>query len=715
MNIGARKAVLFTVVIAILAGGFLAALSSPARAQDVESLFAQAKDLWERGRTNEAANVLKQLLAQDPSQEAVYNLLRKVEYQMFLDLLTAGGDAELVAKRLLELGHLGEQERAKDEEAIKGLVQQAIKGQDYGERQSAVKQLVARHGEYSVPYLYHYLGSSDREERVNAILALSELGGDAVLPLIEVLKSDDYRVQQNAAHVLKKIGDYRAIGGLASLAARAANPAAAEAAGGALASISGGAPPQSPADAYLALAAKYYMKDPAVIRNYLGTYAIWGFTDGKLVDRQVPSFLYHLDLAEEACYDALDEDAAHIPARDMLAAIHYAQWAAVQSLTAEAKASEEGQALIDKLWNVYLLTVSQGPDTQLGAVTLGLMWGDEGISIGALGALPKVWDDRAIDGSSPLVQALDGPKTVRFAAAVACLELDPGAAFPGSEKVMQLAAQAADCGSARQVLLVEPDPVLRGKALKVLDDAGMFATAEPSAVEGFRRAKEIGTFDVILIRADLKDQLALTIVKNLKEDFRTASTPILITGTQSELDQAKELFATGVQDFLLIDPLDANRVKEAASGSIRDDQARALAVSLAACNALAGIDTAKTAFADFVATEGALDGVVKSGKPDEIRLAALAALRNLGSAASLETLVAAFRESANAAPVRVGAALALGGILSGQPAPAAVFSALLEGVGDEAREVRKAAAEGLGEMKLTPEQQNEVLTKYRVM
>jgi CheY-like chemotaxis protein len=457
------------------------------------------------------------------------------------------------------------------------------------------------------------------------------------------------------------------------------------------------------------------MKDPAVIRNYLGTYTLWSFTDGKLVDRKVPAFLYHLDLAEEACYDALDEDPAHVAARDMLAALHHAQWAAVQSLTEEAEASEEGLALIDKLWNVYLLTVSQGPDTQLGALGLGLLWGDEGISIGALGALPKVWDGRPIDAASNLVKALDGPKTVRFAAAVACLKLDPGAVFPGSEKVMMLAAQAADCGSARQVLLVEPDPLLRGKALKVLDDAGMFATAEASAVEGFRRAKEIGTFDVILIRADLKDQLALTIVKNLKEDFRTASTPILIVGTQAELDQAKELFATGVQDFLLIDPLDANRVKEAASGSLRDDQKRALDVSLAACQALAGIDKAKTAFTDWAVTEAALAGVVKSGKPDEIRLAALAALRNLGGAASLETIVSAFKESANAAPVRVAAALALGGILTGQPAPAGVFSALLEGVGDETREVRKAAAEGLGEMKLTPEQQNEVLKKYRVM
>ena len=43
--------------------------------------------------------------------------------------------------------------------------------------------------------------------------------------------------------------------------------------------FAGGTAVQSPADAYLALATKYFMKDPAVIRNYLGTYTFASLAD----------------------------------------------------------------------------------------------------------------------------------------------------------------------------------------------------------------------------------------------------------------------------------------------------------------------------------------------------------------------------------------------------------------------------------------------------
>lgn len=718
MNIGARNAVLYTVVAALLAGGLLAALPAPARAQDparIESLFEQARDLWERGRTSEAAEALKQLLALDPSQDAVYDLLRRAEYRMFLDMLKEGGDSELIARRILDLGHVGQQEKMKDEGAIKALVADAIKGADYGVRVKAVRNLVARHGEYAVPYLYHYLGSNDRDERVNAILALTELSSEAVLPLTEALHSDDPMIRQNASLVLQKLGDLRALGGLTSLAVHATNPAVREAAGQAataLAQLDGGV--SAPADAYLMLARKYYERDAAVIKNYLGTYTLWNWVDGKLVDRQVPKFLYHLELAEESCYDALSEAPDSQEARSLLAAVHYAQWAAVDALPEDLKAGDEGQALVEAYWNVLAITQAQGADTQLGALDLGLAWGDEGMARGALAAIPGVWDGRAIDGESVLVKALSGPKTVRLAAANTLLRIDPLKPFPGAEMVVPVAAQGVDAGSARQVLLVEPDSLVRAKALKALDDAGMFAVAESSAIAGFRRAKDVGTFDVIVIRAQLTDALALTMVKELRDDFRTAAVPILISGGEAELDAAKDLYGTTVQGFVIADPIDVAAVKDAASQSLNDDQKRALAVSKDACLALAAIQPVHTAYGNYAAAEAALMGVVTSDKPDDIRMAALGALKALGSEACLGTLAGAFAESANEAPVRVAAADALSGVLGGKAVPDVVFNALLDGVGDEIAEVRKAAGAALGAMKLAPEQANAVLVRFRV-
>ena len=734
MKIGARKAVLVSTLCLFLVGGLLISLSGVAQAEDrdrIDSLFEQAKDNWERGNSQQAAQLLKTLLAEDPSHETAYDLLRKAEYQMFLDLLTQGGDAELVAKELLRLAHLGEQEKVKDEGAIRVLVEQTIHGETYADRTEAVRMLVAKHGEYAVPYLYHYLGSNDTDERVYAILALSELGSEAVLPLVETLKSDDFKVQQNAALVLQKIGDLRAVGGLASLSLHATNPAAKEAATQAMMSLMGDmvCPTacgecaiclmhqggMTPADAYLMLAKKYYVKDAAVIKNYDDSYVIWAWKDGKLVSREAPPNLYHLELAEEACFDALAEDASNVMARSLLAAVHYAQWGALESLPADMKSDEAVAALIDRVWNVLAITTAQGTDTQLGALQIGLDWGDSSICIGALNSLPLTWDGREITADSPLVAALDAPdKVVRFGAAIAALNLVPMMPFPGSEKVVPIAAQAADAGSARQVLLIEPNAEVRAKSLREMDKAGLFSVAESSAVAGFRRAKEAGTFDAIVIRANLRDALATSIVRDLQADFRTSSIPILISGQGDELEAAKELLGTKVQGYIPAEPLDVEAVKNAADQSLNDDQTRALVVSKAACEALGKIHPAHTAFVNFADAEAALDSVITSEKPDDIRLAALGALQFIGSVKSMDALLTVFKETANATPVRVGAAATLGKIFAGTAAPAGVFEALLAGFGDEATDVRRAVGTALGEMMLTDEQKNAVLTGYRV-
>ena len=153
---------------------------------------------------------------------------------------------------------------------------------------------------------------------------------------------------------------------------------------------------------------------------------------------------------------------------------------------------------------------------------------------------------------------------------------------------------------------------------------------------------------------------------------------------------------------------------DAAAGSLNDDQKRAMHLSKFACMALGTIDPKSTVFENYAAAEGALIGVVESDKPDDIRLAALAALGKIGSPASADALVATFTGTANATSVRVAAATALGMIFRGQAAPAMVFDALLGGFGDEAAEVRNACGNAFGGMQLTAEQRNVVLTGYRV-
>ena len=724
MNDGPRTLVLVSALIVLLIGGLLVSYSGVAWAEDraqIDRLFEEARDLWERGDSAGAAEKLKALLAADPSYETAYDLLRKAEYQMFLDLLTQGGDSEKIAKALLRLAERGELSRTRDEAAIRGLVDKAVHATDYATRVGAVRELVQKHGEYAVPDLHKFLGSNDTDERVNAILALSELSLDAVMPLIEALQSDDWRIQQNSALVLQKIGDARAIGALASLAMHAENESVKDAAGQAAASLAmkigdeGMAENMlNPVNAYLWLAERYYERNAVVIKNYLGTFTLWSMKDGALANRDVPRYLYHLELAEEAAYDALREQPGEQLARSMLAAIHYAQVGALEGLPAEAKSDEAVQALMESYWNVLPITAAQGTETQLGALDLGLMWGDGAVARGALEALPGVWDGRWITEDSPLARALTSDdKTVRFTAAIACLMINPPDPYTGSEMVVPIAAQAADTGSVRQILLIEPNAELRSSSLLALQDAGIFAVAEENGAAGFARAKEVGTFDAIVIRATLPDDLALAVVNELRKDFRTENVPVIITGLGEEMDAAKELFKTDVT-YAAADPIEVEVVMSTVSGSLNTDQKAALKVSKAACEALAGIDKTATAFTNYTEAEGALVGVLSSNKPDDIRLAALAALARIGTTTAIDGVMDTFGKTANATSVRVAAALALGGILNGQAAPAKVFEALTGGLGDEAREARAACGIALGQMILTSEQQNHVLMMHRV-
>jgi hypothetical protein len=67
----------------------------------------------------------------------------------------------------------------------------------------------------------------------------------------------------------------------------------------------------------------------------------------------------------------------------------------------------------------------------------------------------------------------------------------------------------------------------------------------------------------------------------------------------------------------------------------------------------------------------------------------------------------------NTPAVRGAAATALGRALRGQAPAAETFAALVEAMGSADAAVRNAAGGAVGQLKLTPEQQSQVLNKRR--
>ena len=181
---GAMRAVLLASLLAMF-------FPVVATAQDANALFDEGVDLWLRNHNSEAVAKFKEVLSLNPSSEEAYQMLDKAEYQIFLTMIAAGGDAEQIATRLLDLARPARQERRREPARIKELVEGAIHGADFGVRRKAILTLQAEHGEYAVPDLAAYLGTNDIDERTNAIIALTSLRSYAVLPVIELLGSDN--------------------------------------------------------------------------------------------------------------------------------------------------------------------------------------------------------------------------------------------------------------------------------------------------------------------------------------------------------------------------------------------------------------------------------------------------------------------------------------------------------------------------------------------
>jgi hypothetical protein len=251
------------------------AFQGAALAQDAGALGQQLKDgidLLERGRTAEANAKFRAVLATDPSSEEAYALVQSTSAKQILEMLKAKGDAAQVAERLLNLSQKAETDRSKDEAAIGGLVSTAVSSRDLQAQETAARQLAAAHGEYAVPALLPHLGSNDIDTRAGAILALRRIGSDAVLPLAASLGTGSEMQQRNVAILLGGSGDVRAVPALLR-AGKAGNAAAADAATRLGGKGDAGA-------AYLALAEKYMVGDPLVLKNYDKTSAVWSMKDG---------------------------------------------------------------------------------------------------------------------------------------------------------------------------------------------------------------------------------------------------------------------------------------------------------------------------------------------------------------------------------------------------------------------------------------------------
>jgi HEAT repeat protein len=711
MKIGLRTGVRL-----LSAAAFLAAFSGAAIAQDAGALGQKLKDgidLLERGRTEEANAKFREVLAADPSSEDAYALVKTASAKQILHMLTAKGDAAQVAERLLNLSQKAELDRSRDEAAIGALVSKLVSTRDLQEQESAANELAAKHGEYAVPALLPHLGSNDIDTRAAAILALKRIGSDGVLPLAASLGSGSDMQQRNVCLLLAGAGDIRGIPALVKTAKKGGVPG--QAATEALAKL--GAKGAEPADAYLALGAKFFQGDPQVLKNYDLSSTVWAMKDGKLTGTDVPRAVYGFELAEQAAYDALAVSPGNAGAQAMIALCAFAERAALANVSEEAKKNELVASFAKSLGAADALAASVGADNLAKAFGMAGSLKNSDAALEIAGALPSVWGGRAIGADSPLVLGLGHEDAgIRYASAITLLRINPPAAFPQSNMVAAIAGQAAAERAVRQVLVLDSDSKNAANVQRALNGAGFHAVAFTDASAALSAAKSTGGFDAIVVRNRLTGLSTFQVLDEIGRDVRTQGMKKVVMAEGAQVGEAEADFQK--RNIAGVAPTSAdtqgvvNVVKKALESPEGDaGRAKANALSKAASAALQWANG--TAFQLKDAEAGLLDAAAEGGDED-VRVAALAALGNCATPNAQNALRAIVAKADGSAAVRAGAANALGKALRGTTPAPETFDALVEAMGSDDPGVRNAAGVALGQMKLTGEQQTAMLNKRRI-
>jgi phycocyanobilin lyase beta subunit len=671
-------------------------VATMALASDAEEALKSGVALLSQGKNKEANEKFRAVLAADPSSQDAYDLVKKTDYRVFLEMLKAGGDAEQVAKRLLSLSNAVEVEKSKDPAAIKALVDQAVHSKELDQRDVAARKLAAAHGQYAVPELVGFLGNNDIDVRANAILALTKIGPDAVLPLAASLGTGNEMQKANTIKLLARIGDERS------------EPAVAKAMGGDKAAV---------AQMYLAMAKKYFHGDQMTVKAFDRSFAIWSVKDGALVSRDVARFVYNYELAEQCAYEALALDPANKDARAMIALVGAAEQVAFENLGDDAKGNEAIQAQGKALEGVGAMAGAVGCDGLLDAFQLGADLGNGDASAKIADSIPATWDGRQIVESNPLVKGLSSENNkIRYASAIALLRINPSTTFPKSNMVASIAGEAAAARAVRQVLVIDTDTKNAMNVQRALNQAGFHAVAANAGTDGLSMAKATGGFDAVVVSNKLSDITAFQVLADLGRDFRTANAKRIVMAAGADLGPAKAEFEkyglAGVAPTSTDSVGVVNTVKEATASPEGDaGRKRANALSIAASNALAGANGAAFNLRD--AQKGLLAAAGEGADPD-VALAALNALAKNAGADAQSALRAMIANTSMTPAHRVAACRAMASALRGQSPSKETFETLVAAMGDADVGVRTAAGAALGSAALTPEQRAEALTKRRV-
>lgn len=719
----ARLRALFLALTSVAA--LVGAFSSARPAQADGAALEQAIQAYKEDRFEDALAKLREYVASNPGDEEVYALLRAVDEKVLLKGMAQQGEHEKLLKYLLGKARPTPAAQQVEAEWLKARVEESVNSADFDVRRRAAMQL-RQAGDLAVPLLVPYLGNTEAGTVVSALTALSYLGEDATLPLVEALQSEDARVRGFAAAALGNAGDPRAAAALKAVADTDSDPGAKEKAAQAFAKVGGRG--GSAADLYVQQGERYYARDAAVVEGWENMRNLWRWEGGALARYEVPSYLYPYQLAEECAHDALALDAGHRGGRALLVRSILAQKVEGDVLVSNGKTAPEALA------GAFNLAASQGFQAASDALRAALSAKDWDVVVELCDLCAATYGKEDLSGH-PLGEALVAPeRRVNYAAAIAALLMSPKrAGLANADKVATLAARAASERAVRQVLVIDSNDELRTKLVLELAHSKYVAAGEANGFEGVARAKNSPTLDVIVVAAMLDDvsrtvpsrrhYSSLAVIDELLADTRTKDMKILVridATPENQAEAVQKMFADKYGDKVagfLATPLVATAALQAIDAAadkveLNPDRERANKLAVKAANALAKTDFSCASFGLQVALDPLVEAASGSDSSAELKLAATKALGNIrvGGSAALAKLVA----EGEGDDLKVAAATALGNVLSAVEGAPEDVDALIA-ASKAGGELGKAALAALGQVKrMTPEQRNAAFKDHRL-
>ena len=682
-------------------------LSYAQQEDEIQKIFKKAVDDYQAGKPDLSIEGLKRVVDLGLTPEMAYQLREEAGYQVFMEMLTDGGDMREAARAFLSVSEQETADRETNPDKIQEIVEKVAGG---GEGQWKALIELSRIGESAVQYMIPYLKSNDTAAS-NIRTALTKMSGGAVLPLSAALRSGNRNIQKNVSAVLGEIGDRRGIADLKWMSEKNSGGAG-SIASSSLSKIYSPVAVESSKVEYVRRAYEYYISSPSYIKRPGSKWFVWTWKGGKLVGTEVPSYLYNYKIAEQSCYNALKSDPNYTEAWSLLVRIYFAQYNEAGSVVRTARLNQLSPEQIEIFEKIRqdlegnrVLAMAAGINNMMLALDQSIEDGDGEVGAMCLEALAGVCTDENLSSNNPIFKALtSSDKRLKYAAAMALVKINPSQSFPNSDQVIPVLVDALGESDARTILVVDNDVDVRNRFLGSLNKFNYAAFGASSGLEALERAKSFPTEDLIILDSSLgTGNYSLDYVyNNLKTDFRTRRIPIIITSNAKNWKRDQKAYAekATIIDKNIAIPSLLSILSETLNTEEKEDyRTEARLISQKAAEALASIEPNRGVF-NLQSAAGGLSGVLTS-RPDEIRAPAIVAIGNIGDPSAILELINVFRDPYANAVVRAAAAWSLGEILrkTGNVDRNA-YEALREGLSDWNDDVKVASGKAIGKASL---------------